>query len=378
VVLERKILMSLQQFNALSIPSWSSVVTTMGNCLCSWDGVEVGGRRFIVRERIGEGGFSTVDLIQDRTTRKYFVVKRISCHGKEDEANALKEVEFHERFNVIDCENVIKMECTSIKKLRSREKSSLSSVVLIVLPYYRRGTLQSELDHRRSKSSFIDEGRVLRLFLGVCRAIAHLHSPPPAPASSSPSSSSPSPSSKAGAATANPTDSAVIDFETAFPSAIAHRDLKPANILLTDDDVPILMDFGSCDLARWNVNDSKAAMALQDIAGERCTMPYRAPELFNVSSQCQIDERTDIWSLGCLLFAICFLRGPFDEAYEKGDSLALAANSGNIPFPASHPFSAGVTDLIRRMMNVEPQQRPYIGQVLSTVKMLQSERQNRV
>ena len=64
-------------------------------------------------------------------------------------------------------------------------------------------------------------------------------------------------------------------------------------------------------------------------------MPYRAPELFNVSSQCQIDERTDIWSLGCLLFAICFLRGPFDAAYEKGDSLALAANAGIIPFPGN-------------------------------------------
>ena len=62
-------------------------------------------------------------------------------------------------------------------------------------------------------------------------------------------------------------------------------------------------------------------------------MPYRAPELFNVSSQCEIDERTDIWSLGCLLFALCFLRGPFDEAYQKGDSLALAANAGVIPFP---------------------------------------------
>lgn len=352
------------------MPSWSAVVTTMGNCLCSWDQVEVDGRRFIVRERIGEGGFSTVDLIQDRTTRKYFVVKRISCHGKEDEANALKEVEFHERFNSIDCENVIKMECNTLKKM-SREKSSISSVVLIVLPYYRRGTLQSELDHRRSKSSFIDEGRVLRLFLGVCRAIAHLHSPPPAPASSSSSKN-------AAAASANPSDSAVIDFETAFPSAIAHRDLKPANILLSDDDVPILMDFGSCDLARWDINDSKAAMVLQDIAGERCTMPYRAPELFNVSSQCQIDERTDIWSLGCLLFAICFLRGPFDAAYEKGDSLALAANAGIIPFPASHPFSSGVIDLIRRMMSVDPHQRPFIGQVLSTVKMLESERQNRV
>lgn len=32
-----------------------------------------------------------------------------------------------------------------------------------------------------------------------------------------------------------------------------------------------------------------------------CTAPYKAPELFDVPSQCTIDERVDVWSLGCLL-----------------------------------------------------------------------------
>ena len=83
----------------------------------------------------------------------------------------------------------------------------------------------------------------MRLFLGICTAVSHLHAPPPAPSSSS--------------------SSAAVDFESAFPSAIAHRDLKPANVLLTDDDVPVLMDFGSCDLARHSITSSKDAMALQ-------------------------------------------------------------------------------------------------------------------
>lgn len=40
---------------------------------------------------------------------------------------------------------------------------------------------------------------------------------------------------------------------------------------------------------------SQDAQRLQDIAAERCSMPYRAPELFNVKSYCVIDQRTDIW-----------------------------------------------------------------------------------
>ena len=45
--------------------------------------------------------------------------------------------QFHEQFNSVDCENVIRMECYASKKIRSREKSSLSANVFIVLPYYR-------------------------------------------------------------------------------------------------------------------------------------------------------------------------------------------------------------------------------------------------
>ena len=47
--------------------------------------------------------------------------------------------------------------------------------------------------------------------------------------------------------------------------------------------------------AKVELRDSKAARQLQDEAAERCSMPYRAPELFNVECNSTIDERTDIW-----------------------------------------------------------------------------------
>lgn len=52
---------------------------------------------------------------------------------------------------------------------------------------------------------------------------------------------------------------------------------------------------GSVSQARVKVCGAQEAQTLQDIAAERCSMPYRAPELFNVESYCMIDERTDIW-----------------------------------------------------------------------------------
>lgn len=45
-------------------------------------------------------------------------------------------------------------------------------------------------------------------------------------------------------------------------------------------------------------------MTIQDWAAQRCTISYRAPELFNVESHCIIDERTDIWVEPSILHAL--------------------------------------------------------------------------
>lgn len=102
---------------------------------------------------------------------------------------------------------------------------------------------------------------------------------------------------------------------------------------------PILVDLGSCTEAREQICGQHEAQRLQDQAEERCSIVYRAPELFNVQSYCMIDERTDIWSLGCCLYAICFFKCPYDIIYEKGDSVALAVLNGNVDFPANSPYS---------------------------------------
>lgn len=84
----------------------------------------------------------------------------------------------------------------------------------------------------------------------------------------------------------------------------AHRDLKPENVMMTKDGVPQLMDFGSVSEAKVSIRSRKEALMLQETAAEHSTITFRAPELFDVPSTIDIDGRTDVWSFGCLCFAM--------------------------------------------------------------------------
>jgi len=58
---------------------------------------------------------------------------------------------------------------------------------------------------------------------------------------------------------------------------------------------PVLMDFGSLVRARIKIQTRNQALLQQDLAAEHSTMPYRAPELFDVKTSVELDEKVDIW-----------------------------------------------------------------------------------
>ncbi|GJE94777.1 Pkinase-domain-containing protein [Phanerochaete sordida] len=153
----------------------------------------------------------------------------------------------------------------------------------------------------------------------------------------------------------------------------AHRDLKPGNVMISDEGRPILMDFGSAMTARIKIENRSQALLQQDIAAEQCTMAYRAPELFDVKTGVTLDEKVDIWSLGCTLFALAYSHSPFEntQTTEQGGSIAMAVMNAQYKHPSSQ-YSQGLKDLIDAMLKVNPQERPDIHQVIEmTDKLLQ-------
>src|ERR1700760_362719 len=105
---------------------------------------------------------------------------------------------------------------------------------------------------------------------------------------------------------------------------------------MIDDDgkTPILMDLGSLASSPLPITSGSQAIAVQDEAAEHSTMPYRAPELFDVRTGSVVDTKVDIWSLGATLYACLVGKSPFEaRSDETGGSLSMCILGGDWKFP---------------------------------------------
>ena len=110
----------------------------------------------------------------------------------------------------------------------------------------------------------------------------------------------------------------------AHAAGIVHRDLKPDNILVRDDGYVKVVDFGLARVA--NLEAAPHATTEGAFVG---TLRYASPEQGRSS---QVDERSDVFSLGLILYQMTTGRHPF----EAGSALAtLSALSSDPVIPAS-------------------------------------------
>ncbi|KKK24332.1 serine/threonine protein [Aspergillus ochraceoroseus] len=396
------------------------------DCMCCFPStpqLKINNRSFKMLRLLGEGGFSYVYLVQDKASSELFALKKIRCpFGQESVSQALKEVEAYSLFtsesNIIhSIDHCVSTEPGS--KFRSDGGDPGSKTVYILLPYYQRGNLQDAINANLVNHSRFPEKRLMILVLGVANALRAMHlyrvksgSGPTRKAKAarregaeagSESTVRMGKAKRRASQLAGEDDSEhepLMDDEVTQSQEgvqdgglrpYAHRDIKPGNIMIEDDgQTPILMDLGSLAPSPIAITSRSLALAVQDTAAEHSTMPYRAPELFDVKTGSIIDTKVDIWSLGCTLYACLVGKSPFEaRSEETGGSLSMCVLGGDWRFPDEKSgatkgkgkagseeakpdsatfISAPVKEIVRRCLQVEPADRPDIDELIQILK----------
>jgi serine/threonine protein kinase len=139
----------------------------------------------------------------------------------------------------------------------------------------------------------------------------------------------------------------------AHDRGIIHRDLKTANIVVTSDGLAKVLDFGLAKRVGGGILEepTRSFASIQDASSVSGTLPYMAPEILRGEAA---DYRSDLWSLGVVLYESCCGRLPFEGRTGFEISSAIMRE---IPNPLGPPVPPGLWAIIQRCLAKEPVQR---------------------
>jgi hypothetical protein len=136
-------------------------------------------------------------------------------------------------------------------------------------------------------------------------------------------------------------------LDAAHAAGLVHRDVKPANALMTSDDHVYLTDFGLTKRAA----SASAMTKTGQLVG---TVDYVAPEQVEGVA---VDARTDVYSLGCVLFHLMTGRVPFDKPTEMAKLFAHVHEAPPAPSEFAPGLPPALDEVVARGMAKDPSER---------------------
>jgi NIMA (never in mitosis gene a)-related kinase len=130
---------------------------------------------------------------------------------------------------------------------------------------------------------------------------------------------------------------------------ILHRDIKSQNIFLAKENVLKIGDFGIAKILHGTHDYARTCIG---------TPYYLSPEVWENKPY---DAKSDLWSLGCVLYEMATLKHAFEAGCMK--NLMLKILRGSYP-PISPKYSYDLRNLVAALLRKKPRERPSLASIL--------------
>lgn len=139
----------------------------------------------------------------------------------------------------------------------------------------------------------------------------------------------------------------------AHSQGVVHRDLKPANVLIDADDIPRVVDFGIAKRLSPGTQITR-------VGGFVGTLAYAAPEQVSGTTE-TADTRSDVYSLGLLLYEAIAGRRPYDTGSSISEAIESITHREPEPLrvvqPGNQPADPEIEAIVARALAKSPDER---------------------